>query len=210
MYVYNCVIMYHIFLNLHMDARSQKSFPHVGDVALNEPQLLGWRLCTQYTMVELPLPADFPTWKSRCFAVVSSWLHSEKWTLGSFGSTWPFIKMESDSKIIGSKISIYNYIYISYYHSLYHIYISLMPDATWCNDDVRHLAHSYRFALPACPSSQGHPGAPMGTRSIAPRAARFLSYWPTNNGDFPIKNGKNCVSPKKCDVPIAACVFFFV
>lgn len=52
-------------------------------------------LCTQYTMVELPLPADFPTWKSR------------------------------------------------------------------------HLAHSYRFALPACPSSKATPHIAVG-------AARFL------------------------------------
>lgn len=52
-------------------------------------------LCTQYTMVELPLPIDFPTWKSR------------------------------------------------------------------------YLAHSYRFALPACPSSKSTPHIAVG-------AARFL------------------------------------
>ncbi|CAJ1452067.1 unnamed protein product [Effrenium voratum] len=58
----------------------------------------GWSemtLCTQYTMVELPLPPDFPAWKSR------------------------------------------------------------------------HLAHSYRFALPACPSRKSTPHVAVG-------AARFL------------------------------------
>ncbi|CAK8987107.1 Cytochrome c oxidase assembly protein COX15, partial [Durusdinium trenchii] len=52
-------------------------------------------LCTQYTMIELPLPTDFPTWKSR------------------------------------------------------------------------YLAHSYRFALPACPSRKSTPHVAVG-------AARFL------------------------------------
>ena len=142
-----------------MDARSQKSFPHVGDVALNEPQLLGWRLCTQYTMVELPLPADFPTWKSRCFAVVSSWLHSEKWTLGSFGSTWPFIKMESDSKIIGSKISIYNYIYIILSFIISYLYLLNAR----CNM-MQWRCQAPGSLLPLCLTSMSQQsGAPRGT-----------------------------------------------